>query len=341
MRRPAPITATRVSLTLALALTLGACGGSPPEPAPASAPAPATAPAARPADEPASATTDTGRPPAGDAPRIGEVMIRRTMCYGDCPAYTAFFTTDGRVFYHGRANVDHLGVRTGAVSPDDVAALLDLSERSGYWRTDHEYDDRVTDRPTVYTAVVKDGRRHWVRDYTRTPPASLAVVEAAIDALLEYVTWDPTPRLEADDEGACRRLGAQIADRCAAVLTVTGTGGECPHWFSTWDSLTTGHNVDASDLDLRCARALQSLELTEAPPTRPHNQIKWGPHCQKWNRTRVGACHQALLAGDVDLAPCAETMRWTEIQTLGVVRDGYSADTIRISEYFCERWTRD
>jgi hypothetical protein len=268
-------------------------------------------------------------------------MIRRTLCYGTCPGYTAYIDTDGRVFYHGLAHVERLGIHTGRVAPADVATLIDLTERNGYWRVGNAHERGVTDNATVYTAVVHDGRRHWVRNYAGAAPPAVGMTQTAIDALLEYVAWDDAPQVSPVEEDSCDRLGQAIAERCAWVLTLMGTGGDCSHWFAAWDALAMVDDGEASDLELLCARTLRSLERAPSPPITRHSPIAWGPNCTRWNRDRVGACHAALVGGDVNGAPCAQVMYWTDVQVRGYLRFDDRALSLRVAEYYCGRWMGD
>ena len=280
---------------------------------------------------------DTADERAAAAPAVvtdGELMIQRTSCYGTCPAYTAYIDGDGRVFYHGQSDVEHIGLRTGRVDSGEVATLLDLTERNGYWPAEHDYDSGVTDSPTTFTAVVHDGRRQWVRNYAASAPPAVAMTEAAIDVLLERTRWDAQPSPDRPiREGVCVHLGRGIAERCAAVLLLEGTGGDCAHWFMIWDGLGPGPALPA-----RCDRALRSLERAASPPIVRHDPILWGPNCRRWNREGPGACRTALFDGDIGGGPCVQAMRLTDTQLRGVLGDGESEPSLAGTEYFCGRW---
>ena len=58
------------------------------------------------------------------------------------------------------------------------------------------YDGLVTDNPTVYTSVVRDGVRKTIRHYAaeRTGPPRLEAFEQMVDALQARVDWRGVPK---------------------------------------------------------------------------------------------------------------------------------------------------
>jgi hypothetical protein len=234
-------------------------------------------------------------------PRVlsGELMLRRTLCYGECPSYTAIIDLDGKVFYHGRDYAERRGLHTGVVDRMRVQRMIGLALDNGYFDVDHAYEEQITDNPTFYTSVVADGKRQWVRNYARAAPESVQAIETGIDALLDYTSWDPTPQPPpAIHDEPCLELGRAIEQRCKDVLTLRARGGDCTYWFSVWNELgqRDGESVDQAP---RCARHLLSFGLASAPALDPLPEQKLGPECRKWFAAFPEACHRDLLRGNV------------------------------------------
>ena len=303
--------------TLLPALLLAAC--TPREPTPEAAPAGA---------------------PVKIRAEAGELVLRRTLCYGDCPSYTAIVDATGDVFFHGREFSERQGLQTGTVDPALVQQLFGLALDNEYFDADHAYERQITDNPTVYTSVVADGRRHWVRNYARTAPESVQTIEEGIDALLFRTTWDAMPRVEpVIGNEACLELGRAIENRCKDILTLRGRGADCNYWFSVWEELGE-RGRDEPHRPERCARQLRSLALASAPPIAPLPERELGPKCRHWFAELPDRCHRDLLAGNV--GSCNDLEETMEI----VVADLHDpsmdpAMQKRIAEMHCDMFFPD
>ncbi len=227
----------------------------------------------------------------------GELVLRRTHCYGDCPSYTVLVDADGLVFYHGRDFAERRGLHTGTVALADVQELFGLALDGGYFDTEHMYEEKITDHATIYTSVLADGRRHWVRNYAKAAPEIVLEVELGIDALLAKTQWHATPRREPLEAGeACRDLGRAIQQRCGDVLRVRATGGDCGYWFVVWDELGE-HSSAEPHTPERCARHLRSLASAPAPALTPQRELAIGPECGAWVDLLARRCERDLLEG--------------------------------------------
>lgn len=121
---------------------------------------------------------------------VTEIGLERTMCYGTCPDYTVTIRSDGRVSYDGGRYAPRHGKFTGRVSPYYFETLARFIVDSNFAKLADSYTAGVTDNPTIYTSVVRNGKRKVVSDYARSGPASLWAIEELIDDLVSKTTWD-------------------------------------------------------------------------------------------------------------------------------------------------------
>jgi Domain of unknown function (DUF6438) len=124
-------------------------------------------------------------------PNISELAIERTPCYGLCSTYTLRLYADGTVSFDGQANVKHVGHRDGHIDPRRFARLALLAVDIGYFDLGDDYDCLVTDNPTVYTSIVRDGVRKTIRHYAPdvTGPPRLRAFEQILDEVEVEVAW--------------------------------------------------------------------------------------------------------------------------------------------------------
>ena len=113
-----------------------------------------------------------------------EITLRRTVCYGFCPAYTVTITGDGAVRYVGERFVNVVGPASATIPREDVAALLARFDEIGFDQLDDEYRGMMTDLPTTTITLVRNGRRKSLVDYGGTSvgmPRAVRDLQAEID----------------------------------------------------------------------------------------------------------------------------------------------------------------
>ncbi len=118
--------------------------------------------------------------------------LARGACFGFCPIYKVAVHTDGTVKYEGERFVKLTGPHTGTIGAEQVKALRDLFERSGYQQLQDAYEQQtITDLPTVVTSYTKDGQTKTVRHYLgdRNAPDSLTALEDEFDKIIGIETW--------------------------------------------------------------------------------------------------------------------------------------------------------
>ncbi len=117
-------------------------------------------------------------------------LLRRTPCFGTCPAYTITILGDGRARYSGNAHVERIGEYTGRVEEVTMKALYDRAQEIGFFKLEDRYDGQVTDLPSTIIRVSADG--HDKRVVGRvSPPAAFKSYAMFADSLLAGVRWTP------------------------------------------------------------------------------------------------------------------------------------------------------
>jgi hypothetical protein len=139
-------------------------------------------------------TTDTSKENQVVVPEDSVLLtIERTPCFGQCPEYSAMVTTSGKCYYLGENFVNRLGAYHGKMDSDKLAELLLEIERVKFFDFQPKYDKPVTDVPTVFVEVHRNGKVHRVMDRMGAP-AELKSFEKYIDRLLETVAWKKNPQ---------------------------------------------------------------------------------------------------------------------------------------------------
>jgi hypothetical protein len=126
---------------------------------------------------------------------IEEIEIERR-CVGCDNQYKLTFRRDGKatLMIVGATveNTNH--TCTGRVRPDAFAELAAVISRQGFWGLNDVYDDPgLRDGGQVATSAVVDGRRKQVSNRNWAGPANLKMIENAIDALGEKISWTELP----------------------------------------------------------------------------------------------------------------------------------------------------
>jgi len=121
---------------------------------------------------------------------ISKIGIERTYCYGTCPAYLLTISNEGDVHYEGFGYVEKQGVHKGKINTDYLSDLFEYIEKSNFYDLRDTYRASVTDMPTVYTLVVKNGEEKIVKNYANAAPIDLWSIEQHIDSLLPKIQWN-------------------------------------------------------------------------------------------------------------------------------------------------------
>lgn len=120
-------------------------------------------------------------------PRITEITIEHTGCFGACPVYKATLKQDGAVRYVGERYVKQIGAYTATVDADRFKRLAELAEILGYFKLQDRYAKPITDQEHILTSVVRNGKRKTIDNYGDAGPAALWGFEQLVDATINQV----------------------------------------------------------------------------------------------------------------------------------------------------------
>ena len=133
------------------------------------------------------------------------ISLQRTLCYGECPAYSVTIWGDGKVEFNGREFVNTIGLKTYTISRNSVDSLVReifaidffsfndsyITQRTLSHLPDGRVDTvitQVTDLPTQYVTVKIGTQKKTVEDYYGTPKA-IRELENKIDSVAKTSQW--------------------------------------------------------------------------------------------------------------------------------------------------------
>jgi hypothetical protein len=116
------------------------------------------------------------------------IKLERTACYGRCPVYVVSIDAKGNVTYDGTRFVKVAGRQTDRVPASRVAALVETVDRIRFFDLDDKYRQLITDLPTTFVTVTRDGRTKRIEDYFGAPK-SLKDLERQIDDAAQTARW--------------------------------------------------------------------------------------------------------------------------------------------------------
>jgi hypothetical protein len=109
---------------------------------------------------------------------VDELRLRRTECYGYCPADETVFYRDGRASYSARANLPRRGDYDGHVSPQEVQQLFAEIQHAGFSSLPRESGSAKNDGADHVVSVVRNGVRQSVVSHISLTPAMQRIVDA-------------------------------------------------------------------------------------------------------------------------------------------------------------------
>jgi hypothetical protein len=116
------------------------------------------------------------------------IKLERTACYGRCPAYSVSIDARGNVTYDGTRFVRIVGRQSDHIPVSRVAALVETVDRIRFFDLEDKYRQLITDLPTTFVTVTRDGRSKRIEDYFGAP-RSLNDLERQIDDLAQTARW--------------------------------------------------------------------------------------------------------------------------------------------------------
>jgi ankyrin repeat protein len=150
--------------------------------------------------------------------------LKRTSCFGSCPAYDVRIAGDGTVTFLGGSSVAVVGSHVGRVALNDVRGLLDLFRRADFYSFDDKYSMNVTDGPTFVIGIEVGGVAKSITDYMGEyigMPLAITALEAELDRTAGTAKWlkgnsETVPSLRAEGFDFKSDAAGMILTRVAA-----------------------------------------------------------------------------------------------------------------------------
>jgi hypothetical protein len=108
----------------------------------------------------------------GSSQAADSVVLERSRCFGNCPAYRLRIGRDGAVAQISRDPADTAGTKTDSIARSQVEWLVDEAERIGFYSLPKVIADdstlcplRATDHPTATVTMYLEDSTHTVVDY--------------------------------------------------------------------------------------------------------------------------------------------------------------------------------
>lgn len=117
--------------------------------------------------------------------------LRRTPCYGKCPAYELRFLSNGVVTYEGTAHVERLGLYESFVNLSVLREIQQKARDAGFFQLADRYPtdgSPIVDFPNTIT-FVRSGRLEKSVTNNHQAPEALQAFEQYLDGIGEQLTW--------------------------------------------------------------------------------------------------------------------------------------------------------
>ncbi len=125
------------------------------------------------------------RPPASEVPII---MMEKTACMGECPAFKFEVYLDKTAKYHGKAHVSNIGEFSATLTNEQLDYLENSFAEAGYFKFANVYSAAMSDLPTTYLYYNNGEQGLKITDYYGAPQ-ELKDLEKLIQEFTETVEW--------------------------------------------------------------------------------------------------------------------------------------------------------
>ncbi len=165
----------------------------------------------------------TRHTPVPDGPLQSVSMtLRRSQCYGSCPAYTVELRGTGEVRFKGDSYVLVPGEHVAQVEPAVAECLFEAFKKADFWSLQPRYAAQAFDLPTYQLSLTVGGKAKTVVDYLGRAvgmPEEVTGLENALDSAAGTHRWI------AGDTGLIDWLAASGFDfhsKASATMAVSG-----------------------------------------------------------------------------------------------------------------------
>lgn len=117
--------------------------------------------------------------------------LKKTPCYGNCPAFEAQLFSDGRMVYRGNENTSRIGLFEARTTASEIQALLNQARELRYFEHQSRYPTKgklIQDLPMTVTFVKDRIKENEVRN-NYFSPESLKEFEAFLLTFFEKANW--------------------------------------------------------------------------------------------------------------------------------------------------------
>jgi len=132
----------------------------------------------------------------GEEPVYLLCELQRTPCYGKCPSFNIKLYSDGKVTYHGTANVDKIGHYVAFCEPQYFDAIFTAAEQANFFVLRNQYPEdgrKLNDLPNTITYLKRNGLEKRVID-NFDAPGDLINFEKWLDQFFDGLEWQEEKR---------------------------------------------------------------------------------------------------------------------------------------------------
>lgn len=123
---------------------------------------------------------------------VTEIVLERSACFGECPAYKVAFRLDGSAIYTGEAYTPYIGnyVPDGdSYSRNHFERLRHWLEAQRFFDMREDYDENLVDSSKITITATRNGKKKTVVGDSSRSPIELWGIAMAIDGVASNITW--------------------------------------------------------------------------------------------------------------------------------------------------------
>ena len=116
------------------------------------------------------------------------ISMKKTICYGTCPAYEIKIYDNLKVSLKGEKYLDLIGSFEAKISKSRLSELSQMFSEANFFEFENKYYKAFSDLPTTYILFSQDGQSKEIMDYYGAPEV-LKKLEEEVAMLLDELDW--------------------------------------------------------------------------------------------------------------------------------------------------------